>query len=108
MICAIIAAAAVSAIIAVFVTKVLPALGNDEPSGRHGILWHEPVDRGTEEGGGEWLEHRPWPWQKITFIDGTNRRFALPVLRRRTLGGDWQYREYSADEIVEWQKDQAW
>lgn len=35
MICTITLAAVVFALIIVFVIKVLPALGNDEPNGRH-------------------------------------------------------------------------
>lgn len=35
MICTITLAAVVIALIAIFVVKVLPALGNDEPHGRH-------------------------------------------------------------------------
>lgn len=35
MICTVMATAAIIALTAVFVTKVLPALGNDEPHHRH-------------------------------------------------------------------------
>lgn len=56
-----------------------------------------------------WEEYTPWPWQTISFSDGTKERGARPAVMRRKLSCcNWEYRRMTDDETTQWMSSDAW
>lgn len=59
-------------------------------------------------GGPDWTEYRPWPWEKIAFIDGSSERWLTrPVFRQVDERGNWKFRRFTQEELEQWNADQA-
>ncbi|NNM75083.1 hypothetical protein [Enterovirga aerilata] len=49
-----------------------------------------------------------WPWQRVTYADGTRSPRGGIVMRRRTPQGTWEYRAMTKPEIVKSWEDCQW
>lgn len=47
--------------------------------------------------------YRAWPWQKITFIDGSIARGPI-AFRWRGHDGEWKYRQMTSQEQKDWNR----